>query len=115
MYFKTSVVHGLSYTDRIVNIPVSYILAAVAVIGAIWIILKLRKGDIKRMFVPFAVYLAVIILGQGASAVVQNYIVEPNEFQREKTYLEYNLEYTREAYDLENITVTEHPGKSKFA
>ena len=108
--FQTSVVHGLSYTDRIVNIPVSYILAAVAVIGAIWIILKLRKGDIKRMFVPFAVYLAVIILGQGASAVVQNYIVEPNEFQREKTYLEYNLEYTREAYDLENITVTEHPG-----
>lgn len=108
--FQNSVVHGLSYTDRIINIPVSYILAAVAVLGAIWIIVTLRKGNLKSMLMPIIVYFAVIILGQGASAVVQNYVVEPNEFQREKPYLEHNLNYTRKAYELENIRVTEHPG-----
>ncbi|MBP2079132.1 UPF0182 family protein [Oceanobacillus polygoni] len=108
--FQTSVVHGLSYTDRIINIPVSYVLAAVAVIGAIWIILTLRKGNINLMLIPIVAYIAFIILGQGVSAVVQNYMVEPNEFQREQPYLEHNLNYTRQAYDLENINITEHPG-----
>ncbi len=108
--FQSSVVHGISYTDRIINIPVAYILAAVAVLGAIWIIFTIRKGNIKWMLTPIVVYFAVIILGQGTSAIVQNYIVEPNEFQREKPYLEHNLNYTRKAYDLEDIKVTEHPG-----
>jgi len=108
--FQDSVVHGLSYTDRVVNIPVSYILAAVAVIGAIWVILALRKGNFKSMMIPIVAYFVVIFLGQGVSALVQNYIVEPNEFQREKAYLEHNLDYTRAAYGLENIDVTEHPG-----
>ncbi|WP_338471405.1 UPF0182 family protein [Niallia sp. XMNu-256] len=107
---QTSVVHGISYTDRIINIPVSYILAAVAVIGSIWVILTLRKGNIKLTLYPIIAYFAVIILGQGVSAVVQNYVVEPNEFQREKTYLEHNLNFTRKAYDLEDIKITEHPG-----
>ncbi|MFD1448573.1 UPF0182 family membrane protein [Oceanobacillus profundus] len=108
--FQTSVVHGLSYTDRIINIPVSYILAAVAVIGAIWVILTLRKGNINSILIPIVLYIAVIILGQGVSAIVQNYMVEPNEFQREQPYLEHNLNYTRQAYDLENINISEHPG-----
>jgi len=108
--FQDSVVHGLSFTDQYVNIPVSYILAAVAVIGAVWLFLALRKGNLNQMLLPVVVYFAVAILGQGASAIVQNYIVEPNEFQREEPYLEHNLNYTRAAYDLEEITVTEHPG-----
>lgn len=108
--FQTSVVHGLSYTDRVINIPVSYILAAVAIIGAIWVIIVQRKGNIRLMLMPVIAYIAVAIIGQGASALVQNYLVEPNEFQRERPYLEHNLNYTRKAYDLENINVTEHPG-----
>ena len=108
--FQDSVVHGISYTDRMINIPVSFILAAVAIIGAIWVILALKKGNIQAVLRPIVVYLAVIILGQGASAIVQNYMVEPNEFQREKPYLEHNLNFTRQAYELEDITTTEHPG-----
>ncbi len=111
--FQTSVVHGLSYTDRMINIPASYVLAAVAVIGAIWVILTLRKGNINSMLVPVVVYIGVIILGQGASIIVQNYVVEPNEFQREKPYLEHNLNYTRQAYDLEDMKITEHPGNQE--
>ncbi|WP_087974335.1 UPF0182 family protein [Oceanobacillus rekensis] len=108
--FQESVVHGLSYTDRIINIPVSYILAAVAIIGAVWVILALRKGKFNSMLIPIVAYIAVIILGQGASVLVQNYLVEPNEFQREQPYLQHNLDYTRQAYELENIDVSEHPG-----
>ncbi|WP_156289558.1 UPF0182 family membrane protein [Oceanobacillus salinisoli] len=108
--FQESVVHGLSYTDRVINIPVSYILAAAAIIGAIWIIISLRKGSIQKVITPIAVYFGLIILGQGASFVVQNFVVSPNEFSREKPYLEHNLNFTRAAYDLENMEEREHPG-----
>lgn len=108
--FQSSVVHGMSYTDRIINIPAAYLLAAAAIICAIWLIIALRKGTIKGIVTPFVVYFALIIVAQGASVVVQNFVVSPNEFNREKPYLEHNLNYTRAAYDLESMEVKEHPG-----
>ncbi|RLL46941.1 UPF0182 family protein [Oceanobacillus piezotolerans] len=108
--FQESVVHGLSYTDRMINIPVSLILAAVALIGAVWIILTLRKGNLRKILTPVIVYFAIMVLGQGASIVVQNFVVSPNEFNREAPYLEHNLNYTRAAYELEDMQETEHPG-----
>lgn len=110
--FQESVVHGLSYTDRMINIPAAYVLAGVAIIGAIWVIFALRKGNFNSMMIPIAGYFAIMILAQGASVVVQNYVVSPNEFQREEPYLEHNLNYTRAAYDLENMNEMEHPGNT---
>ncbi|MHA6252329.1 UPF0182 family membrane protein [Oceanobacillus sp. CAU 1775] len=108
--FQNSVVHGLSYTDELINIPKAYILAVVALLGAIWTIVSLYRGKINSAIIPIAVYLGLLVLGQGASIVVQNFIVSPNEFSRESPYLEKNLEFTRAAYDLDGIVEEEHPG-----
>ncbi|MFC3040448.1 UPF0182 family protein [Virgibacillus xinjiangensis] len=109
--FQESVVHGLSYTDRVINIPASYVLAAVAVIGSIWMIISLVRGRMKSILTPVIAYVAVVILAQGASIVVQNFMVSPNEFSKETPYLEHNLEFTRAAYDLDVIDEREHPGE----
>ncbi|HLT56058.1 MAG TPA: UPF0182 family protein [Bacillota bacterium] len=108
--FQESVVYGLSFTDRVINIPKAYILAAVAIIGAVWTAIALRRGKLRSIVTPVIVYVAVLILGQGASVVVQNFIVSPNEFYREEPYLQHNLEFTRAAYGLDNMEVKEHPG-----
>ncbi|WP_082234435.1 UPF0182 family protein [Halobacillus massiliensis] len=112
--FQSSVVHGLSYTDKVLNNPASYVLAAVAVICAVWMILILTRGNVRRMIYPIAAYVIVLIAAQGASIIVQNYVVSPNEFSRESPYLEHNLEFTRTAYDLANIDVREHPGNQSL-
>jgi len=108
--FQDSVVYGLSYTDEVVNIPKAYILAAVAILGAIWTIISLYRGKIKAAIVPVAVYIGLLILGQGASVAVQSFVVSPNEFSKETPYLERNLEYSRAAYGLDDIAQKEHPG-----
>src|SRR5699024_4929931 len=108
--FQSSVVEGLSYTDRMVNIPKEYVLAFVAVIGAIWMIVALVRGKLQAMLLPIIVYVGLAIVGQGASVLVQNFIVSPNEFSKESPYLEHNLAYTRQAYDLDKIETKEHPG-----
>lgn len=108
--FQKSVVSGLSYTDKVINIPKSYILAAVAIITTIWMIVALVKGKLNSIMVPVIVYIAFVIVGQGASIVTQSFIVSPNEFAKEKPYLEHNLKFTRTAYDLDTIEEKENPG-----
>lgn len=108
--FQNSVVYGLSYTDEVINIPKAYILAGAAIIATIWIIVALYRSKINAVIIPIAIYVGLLVLGQGASIVVQNFVVSPNEFAKESPYLERNLEFTRAAYDLDNIVEEEHPG-----
>ncbi|MDY0406102.1 UPF0182 family protein [Virgibacillus sp. 179-BFC.A HS] len=112
--FQKSVVHGLSYTDKLINIPKSYVLAAVAIIGSIWMIVAMVRGRLQSMAIPIVFYLGVVILGQAASIVVQSFVVSPNEFAKEKPFLEHNLNYTRAAYDLDDIKVKENPGNNSL-
>ncbi|MFD1040203.1 UPF0182 family protein [Virgibacillus byunsanensis] len=108
--FQESVVHGLSYTDQLINIPKAYVLAAAAIIGTVWMIIALNRRRVEAMATPIIAYVALIIVGQLASVVVQNYIVSPNEFSKETPYLEHNLSYTRDAYELGQIEEKDHPG-----
>ena len=108
--FQKSVVHGLSYTDDLINVPKSYILAGTVIIATIWIVVSLFRGKILSSIRPIIIYIAFVILGQIASFGVQTFIVSPNEFAKEEPYLEHNLQYTRAAYGLDNIEVKENPG-----
>lgn len=112
--FQKSVVHGLSFTDKVINNPVSYILAGMAVIGTIWVIIALVRGNLHSMITPIVIYIGLAVIGQGASIITQNFIVSPNEFNREKPYLEHNLLFTRAAYDLDAIKEEEHPGNDSL-
>src|SRR5699024_10567693 len=98
--FQESVVYGLSYTDETINIPKSYILAGVAVLGTVWMIISLVRGRLQAMAIPVIVYVSLVIVGQGASIIVQNFIVSPNEFAKEEPYLQHNLDFTKDAYKL---------------
>src|SRR5690625_4738491 len=109
--FQDSVVHGLSYTDDLINIPKAYILAAVAVIGTVWMIVALIRGSrLESVIAPIAIYVILVFVGQLVSVGVQNFIVSPNEFTKEKPYLERNLDLTRAAYELDEINEIEHHG-----
>jgi hypothetical protein len=112
--FQNSVVHGLSYTDDLVNIPADYILAGAAIIGTIWMIISLIRGKITAMVTPVIAYVVLLIAAQGVSVAVQQFVVSPNEFSREEPYLQHNLDYTRSAYNLENITEEEHPANASL-
>lgn len=112
--FQQSVVYGLSYTDEVINIPKAYVLAGVAVVGAIWMIIAIVRGKIQQMAIVPVAYIGLVIVGQLASVVVQNFIVSPNEYSKESPYLEQNLIYTRDAYKLTDIQEMEHPGNNSL-
>lgn len=113
--FQESTVYGLSYTDQFINIPKAYVLAGVALIGTVWMIGSLFRRNLHRLWIPVAVYIGVFIVGQVASVAVQNFIVSPNEFSKEKPYLQHNLDFTKSAYGLNEIEEMEHPGNSSLS
>ena len=108
--FQKSAVYGLSFTDQMVNIPKAYILAAIALIGTVWIIIAMVRNNIRSAVKPVIAYIGLLVIGQVASIIVQSFIVSPNEFSRETPYLEHNLAFTRAAYDLDDIREESHPG-----
>lgn len=77
-------------------------------------IVALYKGKLRSMLIPVIAYVVLVIAGQVTSLAVQNFVVSPNEFSKEKPFLEHNLTYTRAAYDLDNIEVKEHPGNNSL-
>ena len=108
--FQKSVVHGLSYTDHIINVPKSYVLAGAAIILTIWTVVALFRGKIYTAIKPLVIYLGIFILSQAAAIVVQSFVVSPNEFAKEEPFLQHNLDLTRISYGLDEIEVKENPG-----
>lgn len=100
----TGIGGGLGYTDVTARLPARRILAILALVtgGA------LVYGALRQTWVPALVGLgglgaAALLLGQLYPAFVQKFQVEPNELAREAPYIEWNMEFTRRAYDLHDL------------
>ncbi len=103
---KDSVVYGISYTDNLINIPLNYIMAALAIVTAALIIVAIVKRRVRFAVIGAALFIGTSLLGGVASWAVQSFIVSPNEYAKEKPYLQHNLDYTRKAYGLDEVKVT---------
>ena len=60
--FQKSAVYGLSFTDQMVNIPKAYILAAIALIGTIWIIIAMVRNNIQSAVKPVVAYVGLLVM-----------------------------------------------------
>jgi len=101
--FSGGTVYGAGYTDLNVNLLVIQVLSLLSfVVGVLFMInLKIRKW--KFPIETLKIFAGVFVIGLVASGIVQGFIVEPNEFNLEKPYIERNIEYTRKAYGLNSI------------
>lgn len=104
MYSPRGVAFGASYTDINVSIPALWtmVIVAIAVAIALPINIVFRRPQLSLLTV--GVWLVVNIVGTGLiPALVQRYIVEPNELTRETPYIEHNIRLTNIAYGLDAV------------
>lgn len=101
----SGVVYGAGFTDVNVTLWVYRILAVLSVLSAI----IFAFGIIKRRYrVIFTVPVIMIVIGAsgiGMAILVQNWVVSPDEINKESEYLKNNIKYTRQAYNLQDVTV----------
>ncbi len=105
VYSTQGIVFGAGYTDVHVYIPMYNILTVFCLIAALAMLLFGLTKKIKPFLITIAVFLIIAVAGNAYGLIVQNYIVSPNEFTKEETYIANNIQFTRMAYGLNDIQV----------
>ncbi len=104
---------GVTYTDAHVMLTGMLVVCAALVLGAaiayINVVSVPRVRWLLGAVAPAVVcYLAVQILGW----YVSSFIVKPNELTRERPYIAYNIDFTRQAYGLNHLLLREFPAET---
>ena len=104
LYSDDWVAFGAGFVDVNVQVWIYRLLVLMyAVAGALLLVsARLPNGRRPRLAGVFVV-VAAILLGFIPSSLVQTFVVEPNELDRETPYIRHNLEATRRAYGLDRI------------
>jgi hypothetical protein len=113
LVFSTrGVVFGASYADMHAKLPAQWILLAVVLICmGIILVCVLRRKFRWPLYAIGGWLVAIIVAGVIFPALVQRFQVQPNELAREKPYIEYNIQSTREAFALSRVEEEPFPAE----
>ena len=100
------VVDGATYTDVKAQLPALNLLMFISVAAAILFILNIfRRGWVFPIIAVGLWGFISIVVGTIYPAVIQRFVVQPNEYAREQTYIKRNIDATRKAFQLDKIDV----------
>ncbi|MFC5862969.1 UPF0182 family protein [Acidicapsa dinghuensis] len=111
-----TIFQGVTYTDVHVAIPGMTVVAAALLLGTViaaWNAVAGRNPRLLGLAVTPAIlcFFGMTIV----SWYVTNFVVKPNELEREKPYIVYNIEKTREAFGLDKFQQREFPAETTVA
>ena len=108
LYSSRGVAFGASYTDINANLLGLRILFIIAIAVAIGLLISLFRKNYKLLAWGLGIWIVTsFIFGGLYPGFVQRFQVEPNEINRERPYIKYNIDMTLEAYDLNDIETTD--------
>ena len=106
------VVFGASYADMHAKLPAQWILLVVVLVVMGVMLVSILKHKFRWPLYAIGGWIAAAIIAGGIfPAVVQRLQVEPNELARERPYIEYNIQSTREAFALSRIEEEPFPAE----
>jgi hypothetical protein len=103
LYSSTGAVFGAAYSDLNVKLPWLTILFIFSPIVSIVFFFGAKTHRYKFLLGGIATFVGILIVGGIATGIVQGFIVNPNEFNLEKPYIERNIEFTLKAYGLDAV------------
>jgi uncharacterized membrane protein (UPF0182 family) len=108
---------GVTYTEAHYTLPALVIVCIALIIAAI--ILLVNAFAVRRfsllliaIALPVAVYLIGVVL---VPSYIQNFIVKPNELDRESPYISHNIEWTRRGFSIDQIELRDFEADNSIA
>jgi uncharacterized protein len=110
LYGDNRVVVGASYTDVHVQLPVLWLLIALAAAAALacWANVRMRTYRVPAAAAAI-LFATSLVAGDVVPAIFQRVYVKPNELLLETPYLRRSIALTQQAYNLHQITVKPFP------
>lgn len=108
LFSDAGAVTGTTYTDVNARLPALLVLTVIALLSAGIMLYAIRVANLRQslrlIFAAFGLWLiAGIVAGVGWPMLTQRLAVAPSELQRERPYVERNIEWTRRGFDLGRI------------
>ncbi|MEK6584271.1 MAG: UPF0182 family protein, partial [Nitrospirota bacterium] len=113
LYSSAGPFTGARFTDIHAMLPFLNILIFVAVAAAIMVIINIFKSGNHLVVLAVGLYILVSVLGGWAyPAILQKFVIAPNELIKETPFIKYNIEATQKAYALDKIEERNLTGES---
>ena len=111
LFSTRGVTYGAGYTDiNYVLVGLWAMLFASLALGAVAVAGFLTRR-LRPVLYAAGAYVAVGLVALAfLPSLVQSFKVEPNELELEGPYIEYNIDFTRRAYQLDRIEQRDYPG-----
>jgi uncharacterized protein len=103
LFGRHEVFSGANYADLHARLPMLTVLAVAALVGAaLWIFNAFAAGN-RAGIGAIILYLAVMFAGNFYPAIIQKFIVAPNELDKESPQIQHNIDSTLMAYGLSDV------------
>jgi len=110
LYSDTGVVFGAGYTDVHARLQAYWLMGFVTLAVAVLFMLAIWRAGFSLPVFGMALYLGVLLLINGLYPwFQQNFVVEPNELAVESPFIAHNIDFTRQAYDLDQVITEPFP------
>jgi len=103
MYSSRGIAFGASYADINVTLLGYRAIIIIALIGAPIFFYGIMKGKKVLMFIVPILIAAVFVVSSVTALVVQQLVVEPDEINKEREYIEYNIDFTQNGFNLHDV------------
>jgi len=104
LYSTQGPAFGASYTDVSIKVIVYRLLTGLSFLMSLFVIYNAFRLKIKLLLICTGIWVgAIAVFATGLPILVQQFVVKPNELAKESPYIAYNIDFTRRAYNLNNI------------
>ncbi len=110
LYSTTGVVYGVGYTAVHATLPALWVMIGISALACALLAFNFFRPSWKLLVRGAAAYVALYVVGVLLiPALVQKFVVQPNELSLEYPYLHNYIDFTRKAYRLDAIQETPYP------
>lgn len=105
MFNESGVVYGPGYTDVHVNVPILRAMAIIAAVSSVVVAYAIQKKKINLIGYSILLIFGLSILRVITYVGVETLVVNPNQLERERQYIENNINMTRQAFGIQNVDI----------
>lgn len=105
MFNASGVVYGPGYTDIKINVPFLRVIAVLSALSALLVAFGILKKRASLIAYPVIAIFALSLIRIFAAAGVQGLVVNPNQLELERPYIQNNIDMTRQAFGINNVDV----------